>query len=131
MRLAETPPAYCVSCHSDCIGKEVVDFESYYDGPVVEEEHYKFQVDDLMICRDCLLQASKLIGLGDVAEYKKENEELGEAYEVRLKEIEALKNTTEGLMQANQELGSGRIFKIEDSVPSIKKPRKGKQEVPA
>lgn len=120
MRIAETPPAYCVSCHSDCVGKEVVDFEAYYDGPVIEEEHYKFQIDDLMICRDCLVTAGKLIGIDNVQDYKEENAELGEAFQVKLEENESLRKVIKDQEDIISELSSEKIMRPESKAKQVK-----------
>lgn len=113
MRISDIPPAYCVSCHKAGPGEEFVDFEAYYDGPVIQEEHYKYQVDDLIICKDCLLDAGKLIGIGDVQSFKQENAEIGEAFQVKLEEIQELHKIINNLQEAVEGLSSDKIMKPE------------------
>lgn len=110
MRIAETPPPYCCCCHSDCVGKVTIDFEAYYDGPVLEAEHYKYQVDDLYLCEDCIKTAGRLVGMGDIEALKVENNELGEAFNVKLEEIESLRNYAKGLKEALDEASSDKIM---------------------
>jgi hypothetical protein len=82
MKLAERV-TYCAACHGQYLERDHVDFEAYYDGPVIEgtDHGYVMTVDDLIICDKCLSDAGKLVGLFPAEELKKENKELGLALE--------------------------------------------------
>lgn len=64
-RLAEMP-MFCASCGSQDPGARYVDFDAAWDGPVVNpEDGIKMQIDDLVVCENCLKEASALVGLVD------------------------------------------------------------------
>jgi hypothetical protein len=62
MKLTPSTP-YCSSCFQQKPAVEHIDFESYWDGPIIEGAGYKQPIDDLIICADCLKVAGELIGL--------------------------------------------------------------------
>lgn len=64
IRLAEHAPAACSSCFSQKVDEKHVDFGAYYDGPVLDGAK-GIQVDDLVICEQCLTEAASLVGLSD------------------------------------------------------------------
>lgn len=64
-RLAEMP-MFCASCGSQDPKARYVDFDAAWDGPVVNpEDGIKMQIDDLVVCENCLKEASALVGLVD------------------------------------------------------------------
>lgn len=64
-RLAEMP-MFCASCGSQDPEARYVDFDAAWDGPVVNpEDGIKMQIDDLVVCENCLKEASALVGLVD------------------------------------------------------------------
>lgn len=65
MRLAETVPVACAGCFDQKVRARHVDFESAWDGPMVNED-LRQAIDDLILCEDCIRQAGKLVGIGDV-----------------------------------------------------------------
>lgn len=81
MKLADSI-TYCSSCHGQYLDRKHVDFESYYDGPVIDTESgIKVSIDDLIICDQCLKNAGALVGLFPADDLKQENQELGETVE--------------------------------------------------
>lgn len=88
MKIADSI-TYCSSCHGQYLDRKHVDFESYFDGPVIDAESgIKVSIDDLIICDQCLQNAGKLVGLFPADELKKENEELGTTVEEKNAQIE-------------------------------------------
>lgn len=77
---------YCAACHGQYLDRKHVDFEAYYDGPVVGED-IKVAIDDLIICDECLKGAGALVGLFPAEELKDENKELGETVEEKDEQI--------------------------------------------
>lgn len=64
-RLSEMP-MFCASCGSQDPQARYVDFDAAWDGPVVNpEDSIKMQIDDLVVCENCLKEASRLVGLVD------------------------------------------------------------------
>jgi hypothetical protein len=68
IKLAERPPTYCSSCFGQQPQARHVDFGAYWDGPVIEPRNTEnateqVQIDDLVICEDCLIRAASLLGL--------------------------------------------------------------------
>lgn len=62
-RLSEMP-MFCASCGSQDPEARYVDFDAAWDGPVVNpDDDIKMQIDDLVICENCLVEASRLVGL--------------------------------------------------------------------
>jgi hypothetical protein len=62
-KIAERDPFFCASCHGRPEGAVYVDFEAYYDGPVINaEDNIKATIDDLIICNECLDTAARLLG---------------------------------------------------------------------
>lgn len=84
MKIANPNPPYCSSCFGQKPTLVHVDFESYWDGPIIDGAGFKQPIDDLIICADCLKAAGEQIGL---AEHKKllhqRNELLAEVKELR------------------------------------------------
>jgi hypothetical protein len=60
---------------------EFVDFGSAFDGPVIDDPNApeeKVYVDKIVVCEDCVSQASRLLGFDKVERYQNELEALGE-----------------------------------------------------
>lgn len=59
-------PPYCASCAQQKPGELYIDFDSAFDGPVLNrEDGIAMQIDDLIICAACLREAANLLGLVD------------------------------------------------------------------
>lgn len=65
MKLASPTPPYCSSCFGAKPAKAHIDFEAYWDGPIIDGAGFKQPIDDLIICEDCLKAAGEVIGLAD------------------------------------------------------------------
>lgn len=76
MKLTAGSPAYCSSCFQAKPGMRHVDFEAYYDGPIIESKNFKQPIDDLIICEDCLKVAGELVDLSEHAKLLRERNEL-------------------------------------------------------
>jgi hypothetical protein len=81
MRIAHTPPVACASCFAQYPDKVHVDFESTWDGPVINNDGTNYSVDDLVICEDCMRAAMALMPSDDESATQKELAELREGYE--------------------------------------------------
>ena len=60
-KIADKPPVYCASCHRQNVELRHVDFEAYYDGPVINGD-IKVSIDDLIICEECMRAGAELLG---------------------------------------------------------------------
>jgi hypothetical protein len=90
MKLASSI-TYCASCHGQYLDRKHVDFDAYYDGPVIDTAgDIKVSIDDLIICDECLKNAGALVGLFPAEDLKTENQELGEALEAHEEHAKAL-----------------------------------------
>lgn len=96
MKIADSTPAFCSACYGqdpECI---YVDFESAWDGPIIDEGNgMKISIDDLVICETCLMAAANMKGLDSTKEIKTENLELGvliEKMQEEIKEKDAMIN---------------------------------------
>lgn len=74
MRLADHP-GLCSRCFLSKLDNPYVDFQVFWDGPVVPgaatdsfDALPSNPIDDLFLCHDCLVEAGNLIGLGDVVD---------------------------------------------------------------
>lgn len=65
MKVASPNPPYCSSCFQAKPSKIHIDFESYWDGPIIQGKSFKQPIDDLIICEDCLKAAGEVIGLSE------------------------------------------------------------------
>lgn len=73
MRVAESIPSACSSCYGQYPSRRHVDFESSWDGPVIEggimtegglvQTNLPVAIDELVICEDCLAAGAKLLGM--------------------------------------------------------------------
>src|SRR3954468_24599207 len=75
MKLASCPP-YCSSCFQQKPAVEHIDFESYWDGPIIQGAGFKQPIDALILCEDCLRAAGELIGLSEHKKLLHERNEL-------------------------------------------------------
>ena len=89
MKLTSSPP-YCSSCFQQKPAIRHVDFEVYWDGPIIDGAGFKQPIDDLVVCEDCIKAAGELI---DLSEHKKllheRNELKAEVQELRKYRIDA------------------------------------------
>jgi hypothetical protein len=75
---------WCSACFGQYTDRDYIDFEAFFDGPMIEVgEGLKQPIDDLIICETCLKSAAKTIGLDYAKDLKDENRELGVAIEKR------------------------------------------------
>jgi hypothetical protein len=107
-------PGLCSRCFLSKVNvdgdKPYVDFQVFWDGPVIPappsgnfDPDPPATIDDLFLCFDCLSEAAKLIGFGDVsamqAELAAANEELLTLRKERLdavKRLDAVESAFEG-----------------------------------
>src|SRR5687768_12473804 len=84
MKVASPNPAYCSSCFQAKPEMVHIDFESYWDGPIIQGKSFKQPIDDLIICADCLTSAGEVIGLSEHKKLLHERNELkAEVQELR------------------------------------------------
>ena len=100
MKLANPNPPYCSSCFGQKPEMAHVDFESYWDGPIIQGKSFKQPIDDLIICRDCLVAAGLMVGLVDNKNFLNERVALKE----ELKELRAYKAEAEKQLSGIREL---------------------------
>jgi hypothetical protein len=90
MKIAESTPTHCASCFGQYPERIYVDFESAWDGPIIDDSNgMKISIDDLYICEDCLIAASNLKGLDITKNLRDENLELGVLVENLQEEVKA------------------------------------------
>lgn len=80
MRLTDITPPYCSGCFGQYHNSHV-DFESDWDGPVLNKEGLRVQIDELILCENCVRAAYSLLP-------KKEDQQI-EKLQDQLKEIRA------------------------------------------
>jgi hypothetical protein len=61
-RLHEFAPTHCAACFSQNFSLRHVDFEAAYDGPVLVAEDMRPQIDELIMCEQCLAEAAQVLG---------------------------------------------------------------------
>jgi hypothetical protein len=74
-KFAETPPAMCSGCFGQYPDRQHIDFESSWDGPVVEGgamgengqviSRIPVSIDELILCEDCVREGASLLGLSE------------------------------------------------------------------
>lgn len=86
MKLTNGGP-YCSACFGAYHDRQHVDFEAYYDGPVIEGS-VRVAIDDLVLCELCLENAANLLGFeaGAKAKIEKKNAEIKRLSEQLLKQ---------------------------------------------
>ncbi len=116
MRKLRSAPTYCSACHGQYPNREYIDFEAYYDGPVISQEvngdatlGVKMSIDDLVLCENCLAAAAKLIGYVPNKKLRKENFELGRAVEEKHEKILKLEKIISDLEHTLDETLSGNV----------------------
>lgn len=63
MRFADPRPPYCSCCFNQK-NMEHIDFECYFDGPVIDQASgIKQMIDDLILCKECVETAARLLGM--------------------------------------------------------------------
>lgn len=71
IRLTDTPPVACSSCYSQAPEALHVDFNSAWDGPVLNQAQVaelgvaNVQIDDLVLCETCVRAAAALLPEND------------------------------------------------------------------
>lgn len=76
MKIASPTPPYCSSCFGSKPTLVHIDFEAYWDGPIIDGVGFKQPIDDLVICSECLTAAAEVIGLTDHKKILHERNEL-------------------------------------------------------
>lgn len=81
IKLAQRPPTYCSSCFGQHPQERHIDFGSYWDGPVVQPRDTitgteQVQIDDLVICENCIKRAAAVLGLVNAPDLVEENRTL-------------------------------------------------------
>jgi hypothetical protein len=72
VRVTEHAPVACASCGGQYIERRHVDMGSAWDGPVVNQVDVIArgvtvqQIDDLIVCENCVLEAAEALKLADV-----------------------------------------------------------------
>lgn len=66
IHLVDIAPPHCSACFQAKPQSPHVDFGAAWDGPVIGEGVTQHVIDDLVICKTCLIDAGRQIGLGDV-----------------------------------------------------------------
>lgn len=124
MRLIEKAPAFCSSCHQQKPNTLHVDFDAYWDGPVLDAANgMKQSIDDLIICKDCLTAAGILIGMEDGVKVRQENRELGRANKRLDEQIQSQKKVISDLTHTLQEAQKNPdVLKRAGGRPSIRVP---------
>ena len=90
MKIASPNPPYCSACFQAKPGMTHIDFEAYWDGPIIEGKSFKQPIDDLVICEDCLKVAGEVVGLSEHKKLLHERNELkAEVQELRKYRIDA------------------------------------------
>ncbi len=94
IHLTVTPPTHCSSCFQQKIEQPHVDFEAYYDGPSVPALEgvagaVAHQIDDLILCTDCITAGAALVGLGDIGDAVLHNKDLAATVEHLHGQLEA------------------------------------------
>lgn len=105
IRLTEIPPHACSSCFGQYTDRRHVDFNAFYDGPVMDAAENVaggkgVSIDDLVLCEECVLAASKLLGCEP---FPAERIEELEAALVESKATEAATRNAYEAVQAAQE----------------------------
>jgi hypothetical protein len=100
MKIASPTPPYCSSCFQAKPALTHIDFESYWDGPIIDGAGFKQPIDDLIICEDCLRVAGEVIGLGDHAKLIEQRNNLL----TELKELRKYRIDTEERLERMKEL---------------------------
>lgn len=106
MKIANPNPTHCASCFSQKLGMRHVDFESYYDGPVLDAANgMKQTIDDLIICEECLRTAAKFVGMVDAdedvqEELEKLRKEVGQLRALRARQAQKIARIEKALAPA-------------------------------
>ncbi len=76
MRLAERTPPFCAGCYGQYPALRHVDYESAWDGPMLNaEDGIRMTVDELVMCEECIKAGARLVGMSDALDVQ-ENEQL-------------------------------------------------------
>jgi hypothetical protein len=109
LKVADQAPTYCSACHCQDTELQHVDFEAYWDGPVIDGKSFKQPIDDLILCSNCLEAAATLIGMVNNKQMRKENFELGRANDEKQTYIDILEKAISDLEHTLGLSLSGRI----------------------
>ncbi len=126
-RLAEdireaSKPIYCSACFNSQPIRHV-DFDAACDRGYANEEAVKINMDDLILCENCVKEGLKVLGIEDSAELKAENEDLRRKLETK----EKLHTQQQRYIDTLEDVVSQRGAKIDHR----KKPRQIREEVSA
>lgn len=78
MRLTDITPPYCSGCFGQYHTPHV-DFESDWDGPVMNKDGLRVTIDDLILCENCVRAAYELLPKTEDTAVEKLNTQLKEA----------------------------------------------------
>ena len=117
MRLANPKPPYCSACFQHSTG-EHVDFEVFWDGPVIDSEGHKYTIDDLFLCESCVKTAARLLGWQEPSGESEERAAMEEEIQSLKREISA-KNALLGNYQHTLDTVVEFPFKRKGGHPEI------------
>jgi hypothetical protein len=125
MRLAHTVPVKCSGCYGQKPGHPHIDFESAYDGPMLDADNpRRGHIDWLVLCDECIASAAAMLP---------ENTEVVERLREELAEARAnladADNYIDRLESAHEARPASRRAAQSQSTP--KKAPKRRYEVPA
>lgn len=99
MKIASKPPVRCSGCFLQHPDRVHVDLEAVYDGPVIPGSR-PVQIDDNVLCENCVTNAAKLIGLTRDEELKARIDELTRLVQAHGDRATAAEGTVETLRAA-------------------------------
>jgi hypothetical protein len=116
MRRSETPPAMCSACFGQYPDRVHIDFESSWDGPLIEGgtqdregnviSRIPVSIDELVLCEECIAAAAAELGFS--------RDEAEKVKELR-KQIRELKASNAGLTDYNAKLEGALAVKREQA----------------
>ncbi len=130
IHLAERPPVACASCNGQYPDRQHVDFGAGYDGPVLNEAEViangtmNMQIDELIICDECLRAAAALLGLAEPGEMRGLLEDMQE----RNTELTERLNGAIAALDAKEKADKTRETVLESIKPKAqRRPRQSKE----
>jgi len=103
MRFTEMP-AFCSGCHGQTPDYRHIDFESYWDGPVLDLANGMKQcIDDLILCEQCVKEAAHMLGWMDAKRQQLETKRLQDELETAQQNIAKLERHSRALAAALQD----------------------------
>lgn len=90
----------CSSCFTVQSQLQYIDFEALWEGPLVAQQTVEgvaiepLNIDDLILCEDCLRSAARLIGMSDSEDASVRADLEAEVTELRLARVESERRLT-------------------------------------